>query len=226
MSGAVSSLLRHSLGRESWAGRWPWGRGRAKGKRSGRASVSTALTLTPNRACTPVKNRSIPTIPAGRFGGRLGNVSAVDTGQRRNESGVLAAQPGASVTGPPPPTPARRLRWGPVVRVRLRPHLESRPESARVGLLHEGRDPLAKGCAYCTKAPPAQSAPDPPPVAPHPRGVSGEPPQWGSYPMAPGRRQSRWRASCLRRVRPQSVSETSADRVRQVTPTTATDPVA
>ena len=36
-------------------------------------------------------------------------------------------------------------------------------------LLHEGRDLLAKGCAYCTKAPPTQSASHPPPVAPHPR---------------------------------------------------------
>ena len=44
--------------------------------------MSTALTLTPNRDCMPVKNRRIPTIPAGRFGGRLGHVSAVDTGPR------------------------------------------------------------------------------------------------------------------------------------------------
>ena len=40
-----------------------------------------------------------------------------------------------------------------------------------VGLLHEGRDLLAKGCAYCTKAPPTRSTPGPPPVAPHPRAV-------------------------------------------------------
>ena len=51
--------------------------------------------------------------------------------------------------------------------VRLRP----RPESARVGLLHEGRDLLATGCAYCTKAPPTRSTPNPRPVAPHPRAV-------------------------------------------------------
>ena len=41
------------------------------------------------------------------------DVSTVDTGPRRSESGVLTAQPGASVTGPPPPTPDRRLRRGP-----------------------------------------------------------------------------------------------------------------
>ena len=71
----------------------------------------------------------------------------------------LAAVPGASVTGLPPPTPARRLRWGPVVMVRLRPRPELARVLPRVGLLHEGRDLLAKGCAYCTKAPPTQSAP-------------------------------------------------------------------
>ena len=44
-------------------------------------------------------------------------------------------------------------------------------ELARVGLLHEGRDLLAKGCAYCTKAPPTRSTPNSRPVAPHPRAV-------------------------------------------------------
>ena len=46
-----------------------------------------------------------------------------------------------------------------------------RPESVRVGLLHEGRDLLAKGCAYCTRAPPTRSTPDPRPVAPRPRAL-------------------------------------------------------
>ena len=80
---------------------------------------------------------------------------------------VRTVEPGASVTGPPAPLPGRRLRRVPVVMVGRRP----RPESARVGLLHEGRDLLAKGCAYCTKAPPTQSAPAPRPVAPTPRAV-------------------------------------------------------
>ena len=66
---------------------------------------------------------------------------------------------------------ARRLRRVPVVMVGRRFRFESRPESAQVGLLHEGWDPLAKGCAYCTKAPPTRSTPNPPPVAPHPRAV-------------------------------------------------------
>ena len=66
---------------------------------------------------------------------------------------------------------ARRLRRVPVGMVGRRFRFESRPESAQVGLLHEGWDPLAKGCAYCTKAPPTRSTPNPPPVAPHPRAV-------------------------------------------------------
>ena len=51
--------------------------------------MSTALTSTPHRRCTPKISRRIPTIPAGNIGGRLVHVSAVDTGPRRNESGVL-----------------------------------------------------------------------------------------------------------------------------------------
>jgi len=78
----------------------------------------------------------------------------------------LAAVPGASVTGLPPPTPARRLRWGPVAMVRLRPRPELAQVLPRVGLLHEGRDLLAKGCAYCTKAPPTPSTPNPRAVHP------------------------------------------------------------
>ena len=135
--------------------------------RSGGASVSMVLTSTPHRRCMPERNRRISTISAGCFGGRLVDVSAVDTGPRRSESGVLAAWAGVSVTGLPPPFPARRLRWVPVVMVGRRLRLES----VRVGLLHEGRDLLAKGCAYCTKAPPTRSAPDPRPVASHPRAV-------------------------------------------------------
>ena len=126
--------------------------------------VSMVLTSTPLRRRGPKTTRGIPTISAGRADAGPANVSAVDTGLRRSKSVGLAAVPGASVTGPPPPTPARHLRWGPVVRVRLRPH-------RRVSLLHEGRDPLAEGCAYCTKAPPTRSAPHPRPLAPTPRAV-------------------------------------------------------
>ena len=62
------------------------------GKRSGRSLVSTALTSTLHRRCTPRTNRSIPTIPTGNIGGRLVHVSAVDTGPRGSESaGFLVA---------------------------------------------------------------------------------------------------------------------------------------
>ena len=133
--------------------------------------MSTALTLTPNRDCMPVKNRRIPTIPAGRFGGRLGNVSAVDT-----KLPARSTPHGRSDQSAPSPRRAT-LRFLPdllgpphgglkdMVRRRLRPT----PTPSR--LLHEGRDLLAGGCAYCTKAPPTWSTPNPPPVTPHPRVV-------------------------------------------------------
>ena len=92
----------------------PKGRGLAG---PGRSLVSMVLTLKAYRRCTPKKNRRISMISAGCFDGRLVNVSAVDTGPRRSESGVLAAQPDASVTGPPPPPPDRCLRRVPVVKV-------------------------------------------------------------------------------------------------------------
>ena len=84
---------------------------------------------------------------------------------------VRTAEPGDSVTGPPAPFPGRRLRRVLVVMVRRLPRPELARDGPRVALLHEGRDPLAKGCAYCTKAPPTPSTPDPRPVAPHPRAV-------------------------------------------------------
>ena len=84
---------------------------------------------------------------------------------------VRTAEPGDSVTGPPAPFPGRRLRRVLVVMVRRLPRPELARDGPRVALLHEGRDPLAKGCAYCTKVPPTTSTPNPPPVAPHPRAV-------------------------------------------------------
>ena len=49
------------------------------------------LTSTLLRRSTPKKNRRIPTIPAGNIDAGPVNVSAVDTGPRRSEFGVLTA---------------------------------------------------------------------------------------------------------------------------------------
>lgn len=40
-----------------------------------------------------------------------------------------------------------------------------------IPLLHEGGDVLGEGCAYCTRAPPLLSTPEPCPVVPDPRAV-------------------------------------------------------
>ena len=84
-----------------------------------------------------------------------------------------------------------------MVRRRPRPH---RAGSAlllpRVGLLHEGRDLLATGGAYCTKAPPTRSTPDPPPVAPRPRAVHPDDdsshPSNCEQPGRPHQRSEQW----------------------------------
>ena len=78
--------------------------------------------------------------------------------------------------------------------------------SPRVGLLHEGRDPLVKGRAYCTKAPPTCSTkapptcstPNPPPAAPHPRalraGNAGPTPGDRDHPAVDGAEDGTWRS--------------------------------
>ena len=183
------------------------------GKRPDGSLVSMVLTSTLHRCCAPRKNRSIPTISAGNIDGRLVHVSAVGTGPRRSESEVLTAEPGASATGPPPPLPDRRVRWGLEVRVRRR----LRPESVRVGLLHEGRDLLTTGCAYCTKAPPTRSTPSPRPVAPHPRAV--HPDDAGSHHShrAGPLRQSPSSSPPIRQTHPTSVLRSHDTRHSQKT---------
>ena len=63
--------------------------------------VSMVLTSRVPRRRSPERNPRIPTVPVGYFGVVPVNVSAVDTGPLRSESRALAAEPGASVTGPP-----------------------------------------------------------------------------------------------------------------------------
>ena len=83
------------------------------------------LTSQAHRRRTPRRNRRIPTISAGCFGGWLVDVSAVDTGPRGSESGVLGgrARRCRGVEPPPQLSPAlRRLprpapaTWGPITR--------------------------------------------------------------------------------------------------------------
>ena len=85
--------------------------------------VSMVLTSQAHRRCTPKISRRIPTIPAGNIGGRIVDVSAVDTGPRGSESaGFLVAQPGAVEPPPQLPPTLRRLphpapaTWGHITR--------------------------------------------------------------------------------------------------------------
>lgn len=121
------------------------------------------LTSTRHFRCTPWRNRNIPTIPAGRSDGGVVNVSAVDTGPR-GSCGTVRRPPqvGTPLALSVALTRGREIR-GPTSALAL---AFSEPP-----LLHEGRDLLAKGWAHCTKALPARSTPDPPPVVPDPRGA-------------------------------------------------------
>ena len=93
------------------------------GKRPDGLSVSMVLTSQAHRRRTPKKNPRIPTIPTGRFGGRIVHVSAVDTGLCRSESGVLGGTARRRRGVKPPPQLPPTLRhlphpapatWGPI----------------------------------------------------------------------------------------------------------------
>ncbi|OLO70836.1 hypothetical protein BKH20_05220 [Actinomyces oris] len=160
--------------------------------------VSMVLTSTPRRRRTPRRNRSIPTISTGRVDVGLVNVSAVDTGLPARGLGGRAerSHPDAGFTFPSQTSSDSRPGAGGADAHRLR------PAPARVGLLHEGGDLLAGGCAYCTKAPPTWSAPDPPPVDPDPRAVqAGRHPSSCEQPNQPGQHSEQRSSGPPRRCR-------------------------
>ena len=95
-------MTSKTLARAGTLGRLVVLEARGLGARPDGVSVSTALTLTPNRGCTTRKKRRISTIPAEHFDGRLGSVSTVDAGDLPYER-----------TGTAPPcsgTPAGEMR--------------------------------------------------------------------------------------------------------------------
>ena len=106
----VSWLLRHSLRQDSGMVLVVLGATISRGKRPDGLPVSTALTSQAHRRRTPKKNRRIPTIPTGCFGGRLVHVSAVDTGPRGSESGVLGGRARRCRGVEPPPQLPPTLR--------------------------------------------------------------------------------------------------------------------
>ena len=111
--GHVSVMSSETLARRGARGRLVvLGATMSRGKRLDGLPVSMVLTSQAHRRRTPKKNRRIPTIPTGRVDGWIVHVSAVDTGPRGSESGVLGdrARRRRGVEPPPqlPPT-LRRL---------------------------------------------------------------------------------------------------------------------
>ena len=122
-------------------------------------SVSMALTLTPHRCHTPRNNRRISTISTGHFDGDLANVSAVDTRPPvwSAPRGTGKAVRAPTDTGSTPCLAPSSSRTGPRSSCF---DADAGPLPSLVDLLHEGRDLLAKGWGYCTRAPPTWSTPN------------------------------------------------------------------
>ena len=159
----------------------------------GRSLVSTALTSTLHRRCTPKKNRRIPTIPTGRVDGWIVHVSAVDTGPRGSESGVLGdrARRRRGVEPPPQLPPTLRRLPHPAPATWVPSHVTNVMTSNIELYLAPARRPAGHGS---TPTPPAPSRlrPAPAPSRSTPRGsgstdhglcVLHEGPTYPKYPQ-------------------------------------------
>ena len=162
-------------------------------KRAGRSLVSMVLTSQAHRRCTPKKNPRIPTIPTGRFGGRIVDVSAVNTGLCRSESGVLGgrARRRRGVKPPPQLSPTLRRLPHPAPATWVPSHVINVMTSNIELYLAPTRKPASHGS---TPTPPAPSRlrPAPAPSRPTPRGsgstdhglcVLHEGPTYPQYPQ-------------------------------------------
>ena len=131
-------------------------------KMAGGAWVSMVLASTLRRRCTPRRNRSIPTILAGRSDGGLAHVSAVDTG---SAGGIDSAGPWRpcgvlSTQGRPHhplPYPFRLLLRGLVAPTRHR----LRPEPALSRSTPRGRGSTGRGLCVLHEGPTYPECPRP-----------------------------------------------------------------
>ena len=181
----------------------------------GRSLVSMVLTSQAHRRCASGRNRRIPTISAGCFGGRLVDVSAVNTGPRRSESaGFLVVQPGAAAV-----RNHRHNCLRPCVICRTQPRPPGGPShvtnvmTSNIELyLAPTRRPASHGS---TPTPPAPSRlrPAPAPSRPTPRGSGSTDHrlcvlhEGRTHPQYPQPSSSRSRPSCSAPKRRQQAPE-------------------
>ena len=151
------------------------------------------LTSQAHRRRAPKKNRRIPTIPTGCFDAGLVHVSAVDTGPRGSESGVLGgrARRCRGVEPPPQLPPTLRRLPHPAPATWVPSHVTNVMTSNIELYLAPARRPAGHGS---TPTPPAPSRlrPAPAPSRPTPRGsgstdhrlcVLHEGPTYPKYPQ-------------------------------------------